>query len=68
MKKYNVYIIYFWLVVAILSSLFAIFKYTQPEPSDPMTYYMPVLAFVLFGMRKWYSGKLKGRDEESENQ
>lgn len=64
MKKYNIYIVYFWLVVAILSGLYAIYMYMQPEPADPMLYYMPVLAFILFAMRKWYAGKLKNSEEE----
>ncbi|MBD79710.1 MAG: hypothetical protein CL840_12395 [Crocinitomicaceae bacterium] len=65
MKKYNIYIVYFWLTIGILTTIYAIYKTMTSDEVEPMTYYMPILAFVLFGMRKWYDGKLKKQDQEN---
>lgn len=64
MKQYNKLMQYFWLVVGILASIYAGFTVYNGEETDPLVFFMPALAFILFGMRRWYNSKLKKADSE----
>ena len=68
MKTYNTILQYFWLVVGILTGIYALFTYFTFEGEiDPILFVMPILAFGLFFMRRWYNNKMKKASKEKED-
>lgn len=66
MKTYHQVLQYFWLAVAILTGLYAGYVYSVTGGQlDPMLIAMPILAFVLFVMRKWYNGRMQKAEKEN---
>lgn len=63
MKNYNKIMQNFWLVIGILASIFAVYQLLTRDEIDPLVFFMPVLAFILFGMRRWYNGKMNKPNE-----
>ncbi|MCB0480961.1 MAG: hypothetical protein KDC83_05980 [Flavobacteriales bacterium] len=61
MEKYNKWMQYFWLSIALISGVYAIFSYytSNGEPVEILIYVMPFLALALFLMRYWHHKKLE---------
>lgn len=60
MEKYNKWMQWFWLSVALVSGAYAIITYATAgdEPVEILIYIMPLLAFFLFLMRLWHRKRL----------
>lgn len=60
MNKYHKVMEYFWLVVGILTSIFAINAYQTGTNKDlGFIMFMPIIAFALFAMRRFHRLKME---------
>ena len=67
MSKYNKWMQYFWLSVAIISGAYAVVSYVgkDDQPVEILIYVMPFLAFTLFLIRLWHNRKMERLKEEN---
>lgn len=66
MNKYHKVMEYFWLVIGIITSIFAYNTYNSGQQEDMgFIMFMPIIAFVLFGLRRFHRLKLEKFDREN---
>ncbi len=68
MERYNKIMQYVWLAVALLSSVFAAYKFfTMPEGEEPeyMIFALPFIAAILFFLRRRHNHVMSQNKEDN---
>ena len=67
MKQLNLVMEYFWLAVSIVTGSIAIYSFVNPQVDEllhPMYYFLPIVAFGLFFLRRRFRLRMRKREEE----
>lgn len=69
MERYNKFMQFFWLIVGIITTLYAIYQFTFAPANAQPNYTLlmfPILAFVLFYIRRRHNRMMQQRKENEE--